>query len=114
MKYIRTKDGIYEVEDEIAVPNGEDEPLELFYKVVGKAELINSTRAVGKADTIEELCDVFIFKDTCANEWHIVNQNDGISVLGASLFSDTLRGYIETEKGLIPVARYEKGELCLI
>lgn len=100
MKYIRTPDGrILEWEK---------------LNELTKLSIDTCQEEIKEADTIEELCDVFIFKDTCANEWHIVNQDDGISVLGASLFSDTLRGYIETEKGLIPVARYEKGEFELL
>lgn len=41
MKYIRTKDRIYEVEDEIAVPSDGLTPAELFYKVVHENKAIN-------------------------------------------------------------------------
>jgi hypothetical protein len=106
MKYIRTEKGIYEVvgADSCSYLNA---PPEMYYITSDNKNILKS-KVIAQADNIIELCDVFIFKDTCSNEWHIVNQNDGISMLGASLFSDTLRGYIETEKGLMPVAKMNK------
>lgn len=88
MKYIRTKDRVVELK-----------------KITINDKLTDDYIHEKVADTIEELCDGFIFKDTKANELHFVDKNSGMSILGASLFSETLRGFIETDKGLIYVAK---------
>ena len=125
MKYIRTKDGVFETIDYDQLPNALQKQLDereyscmkdyknigVFVKMKQGALIISNIQplllfAIQKqADTIEELCDGFIFKDTNANELHFFDKNSGISILGASLFSDTFRGYIETDKGLIYVAK---------
>ena len=67
------------------------------------------------ADTIEELCDDFIFFDTHDNNKpHLKSSADGEGIwyLGASLFKETVRGIIYTDKGLTYVAKMnKKGEL---
>ena len=103
MKYIRTKDFVVELEPWMKIDK------EIL--IIGGA----THKIVKQANTIEELCDGFIFKDTKANELHFLNENDGISLLGAALFTETVRGYIETNEGLIYVAKMnEKGELELL
>jgi len=114
MKYIRTKEGLFEVEDEILAPNGEDEPSELWFKVVGKAELINSIRVINQADKIEELCDEAVFFDN-DNVPHYKSKEGELWYLGASLFSTSLRFGIWTSKGLKYVAKMDsEGKLVLI
>lgn len=110
-KYVRTDRGIYEIESVFVNNEGEF----VGYNIVDDFMIILRNQVVKSADTIEELCDGFIFKDTCANELHLVNQNGGISMLGATLFKETLRGFIETDTGLIYVAKLnDKGEFELL
>lgn len=62
MKYIRTKDGIYEVSNTYI-----DDWHNKSYKVVGGGSREYCERydeIVKEADTIEELCDWFAFEDT--------------------------------------------------
>lgn len=111
MKYIRTKNEIIYVGDLIKDEYGNYcDPKNYETDMEVPKEYI-----IKEADTIEELCDGFIFKDTCTNKLHLADLNDGISMLGVALFEETLRGFIETDKGLIYVAKMnEKGELELI
>jgi len=62
---------------------------------------------IRQTDNIEELFDGIIFKDTNTNKLHLdkINTKDGIFILGASLFSETVRGFIETNEGLKYVAK---------
>ena len=79
-----------------------------------KYNLLKDNRVI-QANTIEELCDGFIFKDTTTNKLHFCDKNDGMSLLGAALFEETVRGYIETDKGLIYIAKMNnKGDLELL
>lgn len=118
MKYIRTKEWLFEVEDEILALNGEDEPIELWFKVVGKAELINSIRVINQADTIEELCDEFVVKySEFRHEYSIYEKLDDIVLWQKKCVSGyyTIYGAVWTNKGLIYVAKMnDKGELELI
>ena len=99
MTYIRTKNRIVKAET-IA---------DIQTKVIWKDNFVK------QADNIEELCDGFIFKDTEANELHFLDKNEGISLFAAALFIETVRGYIETDKGLIYVAKMnEEGEFELL
>lgn len=114
MKYIRTKDGIYEVEDEIFAPATLDLPTEYLYKTIGSNKLINQNDVIQQADTIEELCDEAVFFDN-DNAPHYKSKEGELWYLGASLFSTSLRFGIWTDKGLIYVAKMNKdGELELI
>ena len=108
MKYIRRKDTIYEIDKDISFGGKE------IYKVRNHDFSIIGNN-LPKADSIEDLCDGFLFKDTEANKLHFLDKNDGISLLGAALFKETVRGYIETEEGLKYVAKMnDKGELELL
>ena len=102
MKYIRTKDGIFEVDgyDDrgVCVCGGK-----AFYR----------DEYIKQADTIEELCDEFVyaFKD---NRPVIVDEEQikTLTLLNQLKF---VYGAIWTDKGLIYVAKLnEKGELVLI
>lgn len=139
MKYIRTKDGkiidltskevsSYEIVEDKAQEEKYSKVICVYYFDRDIGEHIENDNSGGRsmdnwylkdiieqADTIEELCDGFIFKDTETNKLHFLNENDGISLLGAALFTETVRGYIETDKGLIYVAKLnKKGELELL
>lgn len=124
MKYIRTKDGVYEVIKKVEFPklpiNASDYD-NVYYFVVGGNVLIRESEIVEQADTIEELCDFIFFKywstirkcyelklykslkELYANEY--ITGNDKYFIYGA----------IWTDKGLIYVAKMnDKGELELL
>ena len=103
MKYIRTKDGIYEAKKNKVGAWVTKLPYKIFDRDVIK-----------QADTIEELCDEAVFFDK-DNKPHYKSQEGNIWYLGASLFTETLRFGIFTDKGLIYVAKMnDKGELELL
>lgn len=109
MKYIRTKDGVYNTSELIKC---EDKRIPDGWFTKTGAPLI----AIKVADTIEELCDEFV----------IVYENNGYVVLsnlaqvrlyrGKHGFSNSqVYGAIWTDKGLQYAAKMnEKGELELI
>ena len=117
MKYIRTEEWVYELSN---VQNDKENYLvivpERLRDIAGGDTTIRPKKdVIATADTIEEICDGFIFKDTHANKLHFLDSNSGISLLGASLFEDTLRGFIETDQGLIYVAKMnDNGEFELL
>ena len=85
MKYIRTKDGIYEYVD-----------------------YDNECIIVKQADTIEKLCDEFVFEETYPSglKRHIITEDVAVG---------TQFGAIWTDKGLIYVAKMnDNGELELL
>lgn len=130
MKYIRTKDGVYEVEDEIFAPATLDLPTEYLYKTIGSNKLINQNDVIHQADTIEELCDEFVAEELFAETNYIAHSNKIVSVEKNlehfvnyfieknKITKDKLLnvyGAIWTSKGLIYVAKLnDKGELELI
>lgn len=70
--------------------------------------------AIKQADTIEELCDEAVFFDK-DNKPHYQSQEGAIWYLGASMYTETLRFGIFTDKGLIYVAKMnDKEELELL
>lgn len=114
MKYIRTKDEIYSYEPThnidvdgfiIQHVNGWEKPLmkEDIFKI---------------ADTIEELCDEFVFHVENQGHWIINNYKKALEI--AKSFNEDENkficyGAIWTDKGLIYVAKMnDKGELCLL
>ena len=103
MKYIRTKDGIYE-----------NKPLEHKFGVKGKGgysiEYKNSD-ILNQADTIEELCDEFVVVGSlCCS---LLNENEKQDI--KRFAKSNLFGAIWTDKGLIYVAKMnENGDLELI
>ena len=115
MKYIRTKDGIYEVEKkERAYFEGHP----WLYCCKGKYELVEEKDIIKQADTIEELCDYYIVFD---NEEHCSITKDYGDFLEIfyecqrHCWLDKAYGAIKTSRGLIYVAKMnEKGELELL
>lgn len=129
MKYIRTKDGIYETIDYDQLPNNLKKQLDerehscmkdyknigVFIKMKQGALIISNIQPIllfaiqNQADTIDELCDRF-----CAiyeNEEPVAYKN----YLDAKATQKEVYGAIWTEKGLIYVAKMnDKGELELL
>ena len=110
MKYIRTKDGIYEVVIE-------DDEIQL-YQVKRHKDSIDYKEVIKQADTIEELCDYYIVFD---NEEHCSIARDYGDFL--EIFYECQRhcwlgkayGAIKTSRGLIYIAKMnEKGEWELL
>lgn len=98
MKYIRTKDGIYEVEEWF-------KPLENDMVYIPKEGL---NKILKQADTIEELCDVYVVEDNY--DFAIFN-----NIKLARQTKGTCYGAIWTDKGLIYVAKVnEKGVMELL
>ena len=115
MKYIRTKVRIYEIVDEN----------ERVYKIKAKSipDLVYSkskSQCDGAAigDTIEKLCDQFVFiDDFYLHEHRVCHSFENAIALSKKHNVDikTFRGAIWTDKGLIYVAKMnEKGELELL
>ena len=112
MKYIRTKDKIYEIAKDISY--GEKE----IYKIRNHDFSIIGN-GLQKADTIEELCDEFVLYD---NQFKTCGVFDKKVITFKWLQNHleiykgmTIYGAIWTDKGLIYVAKMnEEGVLCLI
>jgi hypothetical protein len=125
MKCIRTKDGIYEVKKEydiyyeVTIPESQlkyDEDNNCYYEE-SKWDAFLKKDVIKVADTIEELCDEFVFEmglenNICQLTFEQVRDN----ILNCELYSmSTLYGAIWTDKGLIYVAKMnEKGYLELV
>ena len=117
MKYIRTKDSVYEIAEEINYDG------ELFYyvKTTPPRKAFEECEILKQADTIEELCDGFYIDDG-SGDFKKENIFETIlefeNVYHKKRISDTYAigyGFIKTFKGLIYVAKMnEKGELELI
>ena len=115
MKYIRTKDGriidtteyIKIVETQYTfkfVPKGYE-----YYKPV--CTNIHKDEIIKQADTIEELCDEFVYQ---IGEYHYYNDDLEIAK-GLTDDISKIYGAIWTNKGLIYVAKLnDKGELELL
>ena len=105
MKYIRTKDGIFET-PKTMVSCDVKMPLNVIGYYIG--EIILS-----QADTIEELCDVYVVIDKTTN-YHTVDKYPyDIIINGKEDYE--IYGAIWTNKGLIYVAKInDKGELELL
>ena len=133
MKYIRTKDGVYELKENMFIENGVYSFFGKIYNTSTKHLFRNDKdlgEFVSQADTLEELCDAvvrirqdknplvfnLVKRENCGTfevwlAWckryieRIVESVDGIGLYGA----------IYTDKGLIYVAKLnDKGELELI
>lgn len=119
MKYIRTKDGIYSVyTDDLNLNDEIDTEIAGFRAMYCRdlSKSISKEDIIKVADTIEELCDEFVWI-TPENEKHIKPKSgDGLWLLCCN-YKDghKIYGAIWTDKGLIYVAKMnDKGELCLI
>lgn len=113
MKYIRTKDGVYEVE----------------WNEDGSCWCLNNGGAyfrkediIAQADTIEELCDEFVIIERYGEKRYFhrdkksfIKDYIGDKHIDMVLRYYTIYGAIWTDKGLIYVAKMNKdGELRLI
>ena len=107
MKYIRTKDGIFEVANERTITE-----FQVIDHLHNRAFLKDEILA--DADTIEELCDCFVIK--YEKGLPVIYEKDDTSIntfKRCKLFE--IYGAIWTNKGLIYVAKMnDKGELVLI
>lgn len=99
--YIRTKDGVYVLSE--------------AYWAGNKDEIL------AEADTIEELCDLYIDEETHAifhkHNGYVINWKTNMvySLKALSESYHSVKGAIYTDKGLIYVAKMnENGELELI
>ena len=130
MKYIRTKDCVYEVTKDTKgtkfIVMGKNKTL-LDYGTFISSE----ADVIKEAETIEELCDEFVFVNKIGNfdKSHVIRYNipnhrftepaieEKIEAIEAVYKDelDKIRGAIYTDKGLIYVAKMnEKGELELL
>lgn len=113
MRYIRTKDGIYEI-NWFDADNFGDE----------KGDIHSNYEIINEADTIEDLCDEFVldhplFGDSCKCLYHSFEKaKNGIkkrSDNAHNLYDFNIYGAIWTEWGLKYVAKMnEKGVLELL
>ena len=104
MKYIRTKDGVYEIERYY-------EPRDYYWIKQDCDQPIVGDEIISKADTIEELCDEFVHKNYAFKSLQELYDywEDMYS------YDKPTYGAIWTDKGLIYVAKMnENGELELL
>ena len=108
MKYIRTKDKIYEIDKDISYAGKE------IYKIRYRDFSIIGN-GLQKADTIEELCDMFVtLENLDGSVWHSINFTL-CDDLRKDRDNEGVYGAIWTDKGLIYIAKMnEDGVLCLI
>ena len=116
--YIRTKDGVYEVESDYLNNKG----VRVGYNVVGQEEvvLIENNNII-QSENIEELCDEFV-----CNGWLYLNEivdncliehsfDEEKTPIDNEMIKDGIYGAIWTKWGLKYVAKMnEKGDLELI
>jgi len=102
MKYIRTKDGIYETKNLINVEL-EDERFKNIYR----DENWVLYEVIKQADTIEELCDEFVLVEKMreVTYHHKSSKFDDFKSIAILNERYTLYGAIWTNKGLIYVAK---------
>lgn len=120
MKYIRTKNYFLGFVKEMSISLGGYTKGKYYHDVVDRrlhrlgAGLLQEKNIVASADTIDDLCDEWLFFDK-DNKPHYKSQEGNLWYLGAGLFKDSLRACIFTDKGLIYVAKMnDKGELELL
>lgn len=115
MKYIRTKDTIFEVvkdQEKVYIVKAKNNPANYYSKSKCQTDVIN------QADTIEKLCDQFVFVDDFyLHEHRVCHSFENAIALSKKHNVDikTFRGAIWTNKGLIYVAKInDKGEMELL
>ena len=118
MKYIRTKDGIFEIDETTILTS-----MPPCYKVIkptDKYYAINKKSVIKQADTILELCDGLIVEDKDnPNNWFVmeISEYQSKDNVDKKYMVDRWNFYafIKTDKGLIYVAKMNKeGELELL
>lgn len=134
MRYIKTKDNIYEITDkqyDVLCGNLTDEEKEYYKNTValgmgsieeGNYKSIPIKDIIAKADTIEELCDGF-YLDDGQEEFCLDDVFTNFDKFKSScIYNNKYHivkyegyGFIKTSKGLIYVAKMnDEGKLCLI
>lgn len=109
MKYIRTKDGIYEINWFDADDFGDE-----------KGDVHSNCEVINQDNTIEELCDEFVLYDAdtkqyCVLEKGFYHRFDEECKKTLHIANRYIYGAIWTDKGLIYVAKMnEKGGLELL
>lgn len=117
MKYIRTKDGVYEV-NEVIVRNRKMYELSNVDNLIRKESL--KEIIIAQADTIEELCDELVVKHINNDKPYIADGYQKTKILKdrQKVFEygvEIIYGAIWTSKGLIYVAKMDsEGKLVLI
>ena len=108
-KYVRTTEGIVYVGDCKKDENGDYCSGDNLEYLEMKHEYI-----IKESDNLEDLCDEFILFDN-ENKIHYQSQEGSIWWLGAALYSESIRGAIFTNKGIIYVVKMnENNKLELI
>ena len=117
MRYIKTKDGVYELISDL-----DNKGYNVKVKNYGTYHLVPKSTIVAQADTIEELCDEVVVKETWRDR-PIVLQAGGCSdlfacarglYLGKST-TESIYGSIWVDGNLIKVAQMNsKGEIELL
>ena len=119
MKYVRTKDKIYEVSEynDYATHKRKGETLLEGYKT----SYIKNENIITQSENLEELCDLFIDEETKTifhkHNGYVINWKTNMvySLKEVAKHFHSVKGAIYTDKGLIYVAKMnEKGELCLL
>ena len=111
MKYIRTKDKIVEVKNEFEYVVG---------GIVADDVFFADSEIITEADTIEELCDEFVWNIKGSNKRTVANNIFSFSRIKIDLDKQfhgdyEIYGAIWTDEGLIYVAKMnDKGELELL
>ena len=116
--YIRTKDGVYELVDTyyMCVDGVET----YMYNDRGRGVEIRGGQILNQSETLEELCDLVRFKTKDSVIHYIDLHKNTIEDIvvhfgGKNIIIDSFRYCIETDKGLIYVAKMnENGELELL
>ena len=105
MKYIRSKDRVLKVRKPFEDEYTDNTHIHCYeHPMVHKRDIIKS------ANTIEELCDAFLFTDSNKSFLQVEDGKDNIKGKDIICY-----GAILTDKGLIYVAKMnEKGELELL
>lgn len=107
--YIRTKDGVYEVEQ--SQLEDDEEVVNCEYGQISKLEIKR------KSENIEELCDEFVGYFECFNRSYYFIYKNSYDELKRDVQTIQYSAYgaIWTDKGLLFVAKMnDKGELELI
>ena len=110
MKYIRTKDGkIYKIVDDFGTWTSNLISREIVEKALSGNEWFKGLglNIIAQADTIEELCDEFVYNKQI---FKTLKEALDYAPIGSEIY-----GAIWTDKGLIYVAKMnEKGKLKLL
>ena len=107
MKYIRTKDGIWEYIDEYESVLGDEYVLVVWADSFRGEKVFEKEEIIKQADTIEELCDELVFfnKIDGHKRWFFDKRWKEDCLLQKKIRPTEIYGAIWTDKGLIYVAK---------